>query len=132
VGATAPLNQANFDRLASYTNYGKTSVDLMAPGGEDLNTVSTEPRDAILSACSSYAAACGVFRYGSAGARASLPPMSQPPPSSSPRSPVTKRAATSRPACTAEPTTPTEGTSVHAMGADESTSCAHCSSRGAA
>ncbi len=57
VGATAPLDQANFDRLASYTNHGRTSVDLMAPGGENLITTSTDQRDAILSACSRFIAA---------------------------------------------------------------------------
>lgn len=34
VGATAPIAQMDFDMLASYTNYGRSGVDLMAPGGD--------------------------------------------------------------------------------------------------
>jgi subtilisin family serine protease len=34
VGATAPVAQQNFDALASYTNYGRSGVDVMAPGGD--------------------------------------------------------------------------------------------------
>lgn len=34
VGATAPVAQMDFDALASYTNYGRTGVDMMAPGGD--------------------------------------------------------------------------------------------------
>ncbi len=54
VGATAPLDQADFDRLASYTNYGRSAVDLTAPGG-DTARVASNPRnlrDALVSACS--------------------------------------------------------------------------------
>jgi subtilisin family serine protease len=36
VGATGPCNLANFDRPASYTNYGKSVVDVAAPGGDDV------------------------------------------------------------------------------------------------
>jgi subtilisin family serine protease len=35
VAATGPFNQANFDRLASYSNYGQSVVGIAAPGGED-------------------------------------------------------------------------------------------------
>jgi subtilisin family serine protease len=35
VAATGPLNQQNFDRLASYSNYGQSVVNIAAPGGED-------------------------------------------------------------------------------------------------
>ena len=54
VGATAPLDQANFDRLASYTNFGMRSVSLMAPGGDTARAVGRprNARDAIVSACS--------------------------------------------------------------------------------
>ena len=52
VGATAPFNQANFDGLASYSNFGgRTGVDLMAPGGD---FISGNPLDFVLSACSQY------------------------------------------------------------------------------
>jgi subtilisin family serine protease len=53
VGATGPLDQANFDRLASYTNFGKHSVHLMAPGGE-YPSVSGNILDGLISACSSF------------------------------------------------------------------------------
>ncbi|MEO9852684.1 MAG: S8 family serine peptidase [Reichenbachiella sp.] len=36
VGATAPINQMGFDSLASYSNYGFSAVDVVAPGGNDL------------------------------------------------------------------------------------------------
>lgn len=35
VGATGPYNYANFDRMASYSNYGRSVVSVAAPGGED-------------------------------------------------------------------------------------------------
>lgn len=34
VGATAPVNQLDFDRIASYSNVGKSGVDVFAPGGD--------------------------------------------------------------------------------------------------
>jgi len=34
VSATGPFNQANFDRLASYSNYGQSVVNVAAPGGD--------------------------------------------------------------------------------------------------
>ncbi len=34
VSATGPFNQANFDRLASYSNYGESVVNVAAPGGD--------------------------------------------------------------------------------------------------
>lgn len=34
VAATGPFNQANFDRLAPYSNYGQSVVDIAAPGGD--------------------------------------------------------------------------------------------------
>jgi subtilisin family serine protease len=54
VGATAPLGQTNFDRLASYTNFGMRSVDLMAPGGDTARVVghSRNLRDGLVSVCS--------------------------------------------------------------------------------
>jgi subtilisin family serine protease len=52
VGATAPFNQADFDALASYTNFGRTGVDVMAPGGDMLT--GGQLRDLVLSACSHF------------------------------------------------------------------------------
>jgi subtilisin family serine protease len=51
VGATAPVNQQNFDQIASYSNYGRVGVDLVAPGGDD---VGGNPLDLILSVCSRF------------------------------------------------------------------------------
>ena len=34
VSATGPVDQANFDNPASYTNYGKSAIDVAAPGGD--------------------------------------------------------------------------------------------------
>lgn len=52
VGATAPVNQMDFDALASYTNYGVRGVDVMAPGGDLVSGGVLQ--DLILSACSSF------------------------------------------------------------------------------
>jgi subtilisin family serine protease len=51
VGATGPIGQKNFDRLASYTNFGGNEVDVFAPGGEFGFPASVE-QDLILAACS--------------------------------------------------------------------------------
>jgi lantibiotic leader peptide-processing serine protease len=51
VGATAPVGQTNFDRVASYSNYGKREVDVFAPGGDLVEGGVIE--DLILSACAS-------------------------------------------------------------------------------
>jgi subtilisin family serine protease len=56
VGATGPINQQNFDRLASYSNYGRTGVDIVAPGGEYIEN-QTVLEDLIMSACSEFV--CG-------------------------------------------------------------------------
>jgi subtilisin family serine protease len=51
VGATGPIDQERFDRIASYSNFGREGVDVFAPGGEF-----AFPRnvleDLILEACS--------------------------------------------------------------------------------
>ncbi len=52
VGATAPINQQNFDRVASYSNFGKHGVDVFAPGGDFVEGSVVE--DLILTACSSF------------------------------------------------------------------------------
>ncbi len=64
VGATAPFNQANFDGLASYSNFGSTGVDMMAPGGD---FAAGTALDGALTACSQYQLtlpfACGFADY---------------------------------------------------------------------
>jgi lantibiotic leader peptide-processing serine protease len=51
VGATGPINQRNFDRIASYSNRGRRGVDVFAPGG-DLVPPNGVLEDLVLSACS--------------------------------------------------------------------------------
>jgi subtilisin family serine protease len=51
VGATGPINQKRFDRLASYSNIGQTGVDVFAPGGEN-GLPGNVDQDLILVACS--------------------------------------------------------------------------------
>lgn len=63
VGATAPVGQADFDALASYTNHGVSGVTVMAPGGDLVAGGVLE--DLVLSACSSFV--CGapnVYGFG--------------------------------------------------------------------
>jgi subtilisin family serine protease len=57
VAATAPINQQNFDMLASYSNFGGRTnrVDLSAPGGDFVSGGVLE--DLVLAACSRYV--CG-------------------------------------------------------------------------
>lgn len=53
VGATAPVNQQNFDMLASYSNFGgRTGLDLVAPGGDLVAGGVTQ--DLVLSTCSRF------------------------------------------------------------------------------
>ncbi len=52
IGATGPINQQEFDRLASYSNFGgRTGIDLVAPGGDFLAGIA---EDFIIGACSQY------------------------------------------------------------------------------
>jgi subtilisin len=51
VGATGPIGQKQFDHLASYSNIGRTGVDVFAPGGEDAFPANVLD-DFILAACS--------------------------------------------------------------------------------
>lgn len=37
VSATGPIGLANFDRLASYSNYGQSVINVAAPGGDAVN-----------------------------------------------------------------------------------------------
>jgi subtilisin family serine protease len=53
VGATAPVGQQNFDRIASYSNVGFPGVDVFAPGGDQVQG-SVLP-DLIISACAATA-----------------------------------------------------------------------------
>lgn len=50
VGATAPVNQQDFEQIASYSNFGASGVDVFAPGGDFVEGGVLE--DLILSACS--------------------------------------------------------------------------------
>lgn len=52
VGATGPFQQMNFDQLATYTNFGVSGVDVMAPGGNLQN--GGDIRDGIVSVCSRF------------------------------------------------------------------------------
>jgi len=57
VGATGPVAQMNFDRLASYSNFGFTrdlagGVDIFAPGGDFVE--GSDITDLVISACSEY------------------------------------------------------------------------------
>jgi subtilisin family serine protease len=65
VGATGPVDQVDFDRLASYSNFGgRRGIDLVAPGGDFVGTTAI---DLVLSACSEYQITlpftCGAFDY---------------------------------------------------------------------
>jgi subtilisin family serine protease len=51
VGATGPINQRNFDHIASYSNTGQRGTDVFAPGGEFAYANNVLP-DLILAACS--------------------------------------------------------------------------------
>jgi len=51
VAATGPFAQTDFDALASYSNFGKKSVTIGAPGGDFL---SGDIRDFVLGACSEF------------------------------------------------------------------------------
>lgn len=48
VAATGPYGQADFDRAASYTNYGQSVINVAAPGGDAANAA-YYPYDMILS-----------------------------------------------------------------------------------
>lgn len=61
IAATGPFNQANFDRLASYSNYGESVVDLAAPGGD--YSASHNVLDAVLSdgLCNAVTKLCSFY-----------------------------------------------------------------------
>ncbi len=68
VSATGPLGLQDFDRLASYSNYGVSSIDVAAPGGDFVNypapywwydmVLSTSPTGWSFMAGTSQAAPC--------------------------------------------------------------------------
>lgn len=51
VGATAPINQMDFDRIAGYSDVGFPGVDVFAPGGDFIPGQSVQ-QDLIISPCS--------------------------------------------------------------------------------
>jgi len=51
VGATGPIGQRNFDRIASYSNFGRVGTDVFAPGGDFGFPASVED-DLIIGVCS--------------------------------------------------------------------------------
>jgi subtilisin family serine protease len=78
VGATGPVNQTRFDRLASYSNYGVKGTDLVAPGGENIPGVTLDEfvlQDLIIGACSEFVAGCegGDFFAWADGTSAAAP-----------------------------------------------------------
>jgi subtilisin family serine protease len=69
VGATAPINQQNFDLLTSYSNFGGvTGIDLVAPGGDLVG--GGQIFDLVLSACSEFV--CGGTNFYLLGAGTSF------------------------------------------------------------
>ena len=55
VGATGPVDTANFTGIAVYSNFGNDGVAVFAPGG---NTVDTVQADLVIGACSSATSLC--------------------------------------------------------------------------
>ncbi|SRR5579863_174416 len=57
VGATGPIAQANFDDIASYSNFGNDGVAVFAPGGNVDDTLPSDTADGqadlVIGACSS-------------------------------------------------------------------------------
>ena len=62
VGATGPIGQANFDDIASYSNFGSAGVAVFAPGGNIADTAAADTADAdddlVIGACSSFSSIC--------------------------------------------------------------------------
>lgn len=54
ISATGPLLQQNFDQAATYTNFGKTAIQVAAPGGNfvDGDDSAYETKDLVIGACS--------------------------------------------------------------------------------
>ncbi len=78
VGATGPINQKKFDRLASYSNYGTKGNDMVAPGGENIPGITLDEfvlQDLIVGACSEFVPGCegGDFFAWADGTSAAAP-----------------------------------------------------------
>jgi subtilisin family serine protease len=63
VGATGPINQTGFDRIASYSDVGRRVVDVFAPGGE-VGFARNVVEDQILAACSMSIPGLPICRTG--------------------------------------------------------------------
>ncbi|MFQ5651746.1 MAG: S8 family serine peptidase [bacterium] len=67
ISATAPINQANFDRLASYSNFGEEAISVAAPGGDLTGGANFNILDLVLGPCApsqiSLPFACGPGTY---------------------------------------------------------------------
>jgi subtilisin family serine protease len=55
VGATGPVDQANFNTIAVYSNFGDIGAAVFAPGGNSADTVQA---DLVIGACSSASSFC--------------------------------------------------------------------------
>ena len=55
VGATGPVDSANFDSIAVYSNFGDAGVGVFAPGG---NTVDNKETSLVFGVCSSATSLC--------------------------------------------------------------------------
>lgn len=55
IGATGPVDTANFDTIAQYSNFGDAGVGVFAPGGNDVDTLE---QDLVFGACSSATSFC--------------------------------------------------------------------------
>jgi len=58
VGATGPVDQASFDQISKYSNYGDAGVGVFAPGGNTVDTTANGQADLVLGVCSSATAFC--------------------------------------------------------------------------
>jgi lantibiotic leader peptide-processing serine protease len=62
VGATGPVDQQNFDDIATYSNFGNDGVAVFAPGGNVADTLPSDSADSqadlVIGACSSASTLC--------------------------------------------------------------------------
>lgn len=58
VGATGPVDQQNFDQIATYSNFGDAGVGVFAPGGNTVDQTSKGEADLVLGVCSSATTFC--------------------------------------------------------------------------
>ncbi len=71
VGATGPIDLANPDHFASYSNFGTNT--LVAPGGDVLGVTPTWFHDFVLAACSRYVCGADGYYIWSAGTSMAAP-----------------------------------------------------------